>query len=147
MIRVLCVGALLTVACAMADDSDLRSKLAGSWQLQASGAKEASSYTLEPVADGIHISASEGGKTVSEFQCKLAEDCKIKDAGHQAKVMIYYNGPKLVETETIGSRVIKKRYTVTGDGNTMEVETIPIEPEGKAETVVFKRAATEAAKQ
>lgn len=141
MIRVLYLGALLTAVCAMADDSDMRAKLAGSWQLQTEGAKEPSSYTLEPITDGIHISASDGGKTVSDFQCKLAADCQIKDAGHHAKVMIYYNGPKLVETETIGSRVVKKRYAVTGDGNTMELEIIPVEPEGKTETVVFKRAA------
>jgi hypothetical protein len=44
-----------------------------------------------------------------------------------------------VETETIGSRVVKRRFAVTGDGDKMELEVIPIEPEGKTETVVFKR--------
>lgn len=143
MIRVLCMGVLLTAACAMADDADLRAKLAGSWQLETSGAKEAASYTLQPISDGMHVSGSDGAKTIVEFDCKWAQECQIKDSGHHAKVMMYFNGPKLVETETIGSRVIKKRYTVTGDGNTMELEIIPIEPEGKPETVVFKRSAAQ----
>lgn len=147
MTRFIFAGVLLTCVCALADDSELRSKLAGSWQLQTAGAKEASSYTLQPQDNGMHISGSEGAKTVVDFDCKMGQECEIKDAGHRAKVMMYFNGAKLVETETIGSRVVKKRYTVTGDGNTMELEVIPLEPEGKTETMVFKRATTEAAKQ
>jgi hypothetical protein len=147
MIRIVTLSVLLVAMTALADDGDQRSKLTGSWQVQTSGAKEASSYVLQPLPDGMHIASSSEGKTVMEFDCKMATDCNVKDAGHHAKVTIYFNGAKLIETETMGSRVVKRRFTVTGDGNTMELEVIPIEPDGKAETVVFKRASAEAAKQ
>jgi hypothetical protein len=138
------MGVLVLAAVALADDSDQRAKLAGSWQ-DASDAKEV--WVLQPLPDGMHITSSSGGKTLVEVDCKMAQECDIKDSGHHAKVMMYFNGPKLVATETIGSRILKRRFTVTGDGNTMELEVIPIEPDGKTETIVFKRIATESAKQ
>jgi hypothetical protein len=144
MIRIATMGILFMAAVALADDSDQRAKLTGSWQ-EASDAKEA--WVLQPLPDGMHITSSSGGKTVVEVECKMAQECDIKDSGHHAKVMMYFNGPKLVTTETIGSRIVKRRFTVTGDGNTMELEVIPIEPEGKTETITFKRVATEAAKR
>jgi hypothetical protein len=144
MIRIATMGILVFAAVARADDSDQRAKLTGSWQ-EASDAKEA--WILEALPGGMHITSSSGGKTVVELDCKMAQDCDIKDSGHHAKFMMYFNGPKLVATETMGSRIVKRRFTVTGDGNTMELEVIPIEPDGKTETIVFKRVTTEAAKQ
>jgi hypothetical protein len=144
MIRIATVGILVLAAAALADDSDQRAKLTGSWQ-EASEAKEA--WVLQPSSGGMHITSSSAGKTVMEIDCKMGQDCDIKDSGHHAKLMMYFNGPKLVETETLGSRIVKRRFTVTGDGNTMELEVIPIEPDGKTETIVFKRVATETAKQ
>lgn len=144
MIRIAAMGILALAAVALADDSDQRAKLTGSWQ-ESSEAKEA--WVLQPSPGGMHITSSSGGKTVMEIDCKMAQDCDIKDSGHHAKVMMYFNGPKLVETETMGSRIVKRRFAVTGDGNTMELEVIPIEPDGKTETIVFKRVTTEAAKQ
>jgi len=143
MIRIATVGILLA-AVALADDVDQRAKLTGSWQ-EASDAKEA--WVLQPVPDGMHITSSTAGKTVVEVDCKMAQECDIKDSGHHAKVMMYFNGPKLVATETMGSRIVKRRFTVTGDDNTMELEVIPIEPDGKTETIVFKRVTTQTAKQ
>jgi hypothetical protein len=49
----------------------------------------------------------------------------------------------LVEMETAGSQVVKRRFTVTGDGDTMELETIPLVPSGSSETTHFKRAPSE----
>jgi hypothetical protein len=147
MIRIVTISLLVLASAALADDYEQRSKLTGSWQIETTGAKEASSWILQPLPDGMHIAGSDGGKTVVAFDCKMAQECDIKDSGHHAKVTMYFNGPKLVENETIGSRVIRRRFTVTGDGNTMQLEVIPIEPEGKTETIVFKRVAAEAAKQ
>ena len=95
----------------------------------------------------MRISGTDEGKVIVDVNCKMAQECKIKDEGHNATVMMYFNGPKLVENETIGSRIIRKRYSVTDDGNTMQIEVIPIEPEGKTEVIVFKRAAAQSAKQ
>jgi hypothetical protein len=143
MNRYVTAGLLHGALAAWADDGDPRAKLTGSWK----DAKTASAWVLQPISDGIHISGSNGEKVAVEFDRQMAKECQIKDAGHRAKVMMYFNGPKLIETETIGSRVVKRRFTVTGDGDTMEVETIPVEPEGKPETAVFKRVQTEASKQ
>jgi hypothetical protein len=149
MIRIVAIGAILATTCALASDEDQRAKLTGSWQIQTAGAtvKEASAYTLQPSQGGMRISGTDEGKVIVDVNCKMAQDCKIKDEGHSATVMMYFNGPKLVENETIGSRIIRKRYSVTDDGNTMQIEVIPIEPEGKTEVVVFKRAAAQSAKQ
>ncbi len=147
MIRYVTVGLLLLAGAAWADDEAQRDKLTGSWRVDASDSKEASAWTLQRSPEGMHLAGSVAGKTLVEFDCKMAQECQIKDAGHRAKVTMYFNGPKLIETETIGSRVVRRRFTVTGDGNTMELELIPIEPEGKTETVVFKRVPVEAAKQ
>lgn len=146
MIRIVIMGALVLASAALADDYEQRSKLMGSWQVEAADAKDASSWTLQSSPDGMHIAGSEGGKTVVEVDCKMGQECDIKDAGHRAKLTMYFNGGKLVQNETIGSRVIRRRFTVLDDG-TMQVELIPLEPEGKTETVVFKRVPDEAAKK
>jgi hypothetical protein len=46
---------------------------------------------------------------------------------------MWFNGPKLVELETRGAQVVKRRFSITGDGDTMDLETIPIVPTGKSE--------------
>ncbi len=149
MIRFVTVGLLFLAVAAWGDDATQRDKLTGSWRVDNpnANASEPSNWVLQPSTEGVHMAASNGAKPLMEFDCKMAQECEIKDAGHRAKVMIYFNGPKLIETETMGSRIVKRRFTVTGDGNTMELEVIPIEPQGKPETVVFKRVPTQAAKQ
>ncbi len=139
MLRMATLAALVLVSAALADDDALRSKLTGSWQAQGD-AKDVSKWTFERKPDAIHVATSDGSKTLSEFDCKMGgQECDIKDSGHKAKVTVWFLGPKLVETETIGSRVVKRRFAVTGDGDTMEMEIIPIEPQGKTETATFKR--------
>ena len=138
---------LVLASIALADDYEQRTKLMGSWQVEASGASDVSSWTLQELPEGMHIAGSDGGKTVIEFNCKMGQECDIKDSGHHAKMTMYFNGAKLVQNETIGSRVIRRRFTVIGDGNTMQLEVIPLEPEGKTETTTFKRVSTESAKQ
>jgi hypothetical protein len=139
MIRTLTVSVLVLTGVALADVYELRDKLLGSWHVEAAGTKEASTWVLQASGEGLHVANTSGAKTVVDFECKMAQECDIKDSGKRAKVTMYFNGANLVETETIGSRVLKRRFAVTGDGNTMELELIPIEPQGKTETVVFKR--------
>src|ERR1700722_6516870 len=101
MIRTVILGVLVLAAAALADDDAQRSKLSGSWRIETAGAKEASSYVLQRSDDGMRILGSNGAKTVVEFDCKLAQECDIKDSGRHAKVTMYFNGPKLVEFETL----------------------------------------------
>jgi hypothetical protein len=52
----------------------------------------------------------------------------------------------LVELETTGSEVVKRRFKVTGDRDTMDLETIAIAPAAKDETTHFKRVSAVAVK-
>ncbi len=45
---------------------------------------------------------------------------------------MWFLGPKLVQLET-------RRFSVTDQGDVMQVELIPISPGGKPETVKFRR--------
>ena len=54
-------------------------------------------------------------------------------------VSMWFNGPRLVELETKGSEVVKRRFMILPKGDVMEMELIPIVPGGKPETFQFKR--------
>jgi hypothetical protein len=59
--------------------------------------------------------------------------------GHDAKVSLWYNGPKLVEMVTEGAHAVKRRYAVSADGANLGVEIIPVVPEGRPETLTLLR--------
>ncbi len=132
---------------AFADTEASRAKLIGSWQVQeASAAGPATVWSLEHVGDGIRLTESKEGQTVSELECNtVGKECTVKDSGHKVKVSMWYNGPKLVEIETRGSEVVKRRFSVAESGDNMEMELIPITPSGKAETFHLKRTQLAAA--
>jgi hypothetical protein len=71
--------------------------------------------------------------------CSLGKECEVKDAGRKVKVTLFFNGPKLVVLETRGDEVVKKRFGAVETGDTLELEVIPVAPDGKTETVHFKR--------
>ena len=148
-IPMIALSTLLLVGIAAADDESSRAKLMGKWQ-QSDGEGEAkSTWALEEVtADSIRITNSSGAQTVTEFECNtVGKECAVKDAGRKSKVSMWFNGPKLVELETKGAQVVKRRFSITGDGDAMELETIPIAPAGKVETSHFKRIPPVVAKQ
>lgn len=122
------------------DDAADRAKLAGTWQLQSGSDKDGSVWTLEAKEDAIHIVRAQNNQKLAEFDCNtLGKDCDVNDGGHRVKVSLYYNGPKLIEFETRGSNVTKLRFGVTGQGDTMEVEEMPMSPAGSTEVLQFKR--------
>ena len=132
---------------AIADDAVDRTKLIGSWQLEQGSDKDGSLWTLESKGDDIHIVHSSGSQTVTDFACNtVGKDCDVTNAGRHVKISMWYNGPKLVQFETRGSEVTKLRFGVTGQGDTMEVEVIPVVPAGKTEILQFKRVTTSARK-
>jgi hypothetical protein len=124
----------------MADDSSARARLVGAWQPQDSTAKDAGVWTLERKGDEVmHISYSVGDQKMIEFECgTTGKECKVKDSGKSATVSLWFNGSRLVALETRGQEVLKRRFAV-GDGDSLEVEVIPIQPDGKSEKVVFRR--------
>ena len=146
----LLIAVSIVVFCgaAFADDEADRAKLIGSWQVQSGSDKDGSMWVFETTSDGIHIVHSQNNQKISDFQCNtVGKDCDVTDAGHKVKISMWYNGPKLVQFETKGSEVTKWRFGITGQGDTMEVEEIPVTPAGKTEVLEFKRVQTTSAQK
>lgn len=134
----------LLAGVALAGDDAAREKLTGQWQ-QTDGA-EHTMLTLKDAGDSIHMNSNEP-QTAEDFECNtVGKECEVKVAGHKAKVSMWFNGAMLVELETTGSEVVKRRFKVSGDGDTLEIETVGISPAGKNETAHFKRVAAVATK-
>ena len=129
-------------AVALADDQSDRQKLIGSWEQQ--GAAEnnpASSWDFSTAHNSMRVTQLEGGNKVADFACGTAgASCEVKTGGKKATVSMWFNGPLLVEMETKGSDVVKRRFKILPQGDVMEMEVIPIVPGGKTETFQFKRA-------
>ncbi len=140
ILRIVALGALLMAGTVLADDDDAsRAKLMGSWQL-ADGGKDAAVWTISEKGDTLHVTNSAAGHLLAEFDCdSFGHECAIKDGGRPAKVSLWYSGPKLVEMETKGSYVWRRTFGVTGDGDTLDIESAQIAPVAKTETLHFKR--------
>jgi hypothetical protein len=139
---------LSSAAFALAEDNAIRARLMGQWQQSDGNGETKSTWTLKDTGNSIHVSNSTNAATVMEFECNTeGKECAVKHAGHSAKVSMWFNGARLVELETAGNQVVKRRFTVTADGDSMELETIPIVPTGSSETTHFKRAPAGAAKE
>jgi hypothetical protein len=137
-----CVTAALLLAGAVfADEVAERDKLIGKWQ------QEDESWALETHGDALHVTHSVKQKT-DEYECTImGRDCEVKVAGRPAKVSLWFNGGSLVEMETRGKDVVKRRFHAGGDGDTLLLDVIPINPEGKTETVTFKRVPVSTARK
>jgi hypothetical protein len=133
------VPVLLAVAVSgIAGDEGERQNLVGSW---VSENEPASGWTIGNNNDTFQIKENQGVSTIAEYVCKAdGHDCQVKIAGKKATVSMWFNGPKLVQMETQGTSIVKRRFTALPQGEAIEVETIPIVPSGKPETVRFRRA-------
>jgi hypothetical protein len=138
------LSTLLLAGSASAEDHAMRDKLMGKWQSDGSG----DTWTLKETGDSIHVSNSRNTQTVAEFDCNtVGKECAIKSSGHKSLVSLWFNGAKLVELETSGPQVVKRRFTATGNGDTMDLEIIPVAPSGPSATTHFKRAPAIVSKQ
>lgn len=133
-------GMVFFAAIALPQDREQRTKLIGAWELQTPANGDGTrGWSFDAKGDTIHVVHTLGGHTVADFECNtLGKECEVKGAGHKTKVTLWYSGSKLVELESKGSEVMKRRFAVQGDD--MEMEEIPVVPAGKAETLKFKRA-------
>jgi hypothetical protein len=125
----------------LADVNEQREKLFGRWQLAGESAPaDASVWTLERKGNSIRITLSEGARQRLTFECApTGRDCVATDEGKRANVSLWFDGPALVEMETKGSEVVKRVF-VAGEGEgTMQLETIPVVPDGRAQKAHFKR--------
>ena len=149
IVPIVVLSTLFLSSTVFADDDSSRAKLMGKWlQSDGNGAAKSTWDLKEGLADSIHVTNSSGAQTLTEFECNtMGKECAVKDAGRKSKVAMWFNGPKLVEMETKGNQVVKRRFNIARDGDTMDIETIPIAPAGKVETSHFKRVSPVMAKQ
>jgi hypothetical protein len=125
---------------AFADDTD-RAKLMGAWESQGETDSGRVTWLFESKGDAVRVTYFRGSQKLAEFECDTdGKDCPTKVAGHSAKVSLWFNGSKLVELETRGSDVVKRRFAIAGAGEEMDEEIIPIASDSKAETLHFKRS-------
>jgi hypothetical protein len=147
-VSIVTLSALLLAGSALADDDSGRARLMGRWQQSDENGQTKSTWALESLGGAIHVTSSNGTQTLEEFKCNtVGKECAGKDAGRPSKVSLWFNGPKLVELETRGTQVLKRRFSISGDGDTMDLETIPIVPTGKSEITHFRRVPSVVAKQ
>ncbi len=147
-VSIVVLSTVLVAGFASDDDHAMRDKLIGEWQQSDGSGTAKPVWTLQNNGDSMHISNSNGTRTVGEFDCNtLGKECEIDWSGHRSKVSMWFNGAKLVEIETTGNQVIKRRFGVTGDGDSMELETIPIAPDGSSTVAHFKRVPSAVSKK
>ncbi len=136
MQKLLFVIAILPIS-GLADDVSDRERLIGAWRAEEAG----STLKIENKGpDVLHVTQSLGDQRILEFECSTrGGECEVKDSGKSTKVSIWFNGAKLVALETKGKKVVKHRFGV-GEADMLEVDLIPIEPQGKTETARFRRS-------
>jgi hypothetical protein len=132
---------LLVGLSVLADDKADREKLIGSWQPQvASSGASGAGWTFVSKGNSLEVTELDGEKKIARFECSTdGTGCEIKTGGKKATISMWFNGPKLVQMETRGSDVVKRRFGILPPGDAMEMEVIPIVPSGPAETLRFKR--------
>jgi hypothetical protein len=109
--------------------------LSGTW-VSDSNASEI--LVLDQKPDKVHVQEMTARKVDAEFTCALnGQECSAK--GHHEKIMMYFNGPKLVEIREHGNSNVKQRLALSADGKALTIETVPLSAEQKAETTSFHR--------
>jgi hypothetical protein len=132
--------ALLLWVPVLADDASARAQLIGAWQQQDDSGKGISVWVVETKGNSLHITNSQGDQKLSEIDCKpTGAECEGTASGKKTKVTMYFNGPTLVQLETVGPDVIKRQFTVREQPDMMEIEVIPIIGNAKSETLHLKR--------
>jgi len=133
-------AALLLGVPVLADDGSARAQLIGTWQQQDAAGKGISVWVVETKPNSLHITNSQGDQKLSEIDCKpTGAECEGTASGKKTKVTMYFNGPTLVQLETVGSDVTKRQFTVKEQPDVMEIEVMPIIGNAKSETLHLKR--------
>ena len=117
-IETMVLASLLLSSAVFADDATDRVRLGGAWQVETPAAGQAPSvWTLQEKGGSIHVTRAEGARTLADFECNTeGRECAIKDSGKQVKVSLWFSGSKLVQLETRGSEVVKRRFSVSNEG-------------------------------
>ncbi len=142
-----CGAALVFLgAAASADDWSDRAKLDGSWQAPAEGKDGGSVWTFEDKETTLLVTETRNGDKVLAVNCNTdGKECSAKRAGKNVKVSLFYSGPALIEIETHGNDVVKRRFDASGADGVLRVQVTPMTPPGKSETMEMKRLTATAA--
>jgi hypothetical protein len=133
-------AAVLPLVPLLADDAPARARLIGVWQQQDDSGNGISIWVVEAKGNSLHITNSQGDQKLFEIECKpTGAECEGTVSGKKAKVVMYYNGPSLVELETIGSDVVQRQFTVAEQPDIMELAVMAITGKTKSETLHLKR--------
>jgi hypothetical protein len=135
-----CAFALCFALTAFGDEAVNR--FVGSWTVQGDPANGAPvTWVFETKGDSLKIDQMKGGEKLAEFECNtMGRECEMKEGGKKASVSMWFNGPKLVQLETKGSEIVRRRFQINPKGDAMDVEITPVSQGGKAETLHLTRA-------
>jgi hypothetical protein len=105
----------------LADTQTDRDGLIGTWTENGGS----HGWVIENGANGLHMTQLEASAPIADFTCATdGQDCNIKISGKKAKVSLYYNGSALIQLETRGDTVTKRKFQVDGGG--LKVEVTPM---------------------
>lgn len=111
--------------------------LSGNWVDSTNSTQK---ITISEKGDTIKVREMDGDRVVADYTCNLSgQPCKFKEEGRPVQVTLYYNGSKLVEFKQRGNEVEKRLFTLSNDGKTMQVETIPLSSTGKSNQRTYQK--------
>ncbi len=95
-------------------------------------------WAIQIASNGLHVTQTEGAATVADFDCATdGHDCNVKVSGHPAKVSMYFNGPALIELETRGAQVVKRRFAL--DGQSLKITVTQMTGRVQTQELQFDR--------
>jgi hypothetical protein len=117
--------------------------ISGTWSANAGDKALPDTLVIALQPDSIQLTEKDSGAGRStDIQCSTrGQECEIKGEAH-AKTLFYFNGPTLVQTVYKGknaNEVLKRRYTLQDDGKHLNVEFIPVVPNGPVEKVIYAK--------
>ena len=134
--------AMIAMTASSSDAAD-RPDFSGSWKLNTSASRIKDSKLPTELAK-LTISQKDATIALTEadrpaVECSTSgKDCETNGA----KVSFWFSGSKLVELEYNGraGHVRKRRLSLAADGKTLQMEVIPITPEGQISRLAFDKA-------
>jgi hypothetical protein len=124
-----------------ADAQSDRDGLIGTWTENGG----AHGWVIENGAKGLHMTQLETSAPVADFTCATdGHDCDIRISGKKGKVSMYYNGAALIQFETKGDVVTKRKFSINGNG--LKVEVTPMTDKMVTEERQFDRGQATARK-
>ena len=135
-----CAALVCGVGLALADDPP---DISGTWSASSSDKSLPDTLVIALQPDSIQLTEKDSGAGKStDIQCSTrGQECDIKGEAH-ARALFYFNGPTLAQTVYKGknaSEVLKRRYTLQDDGKHLNVEFIPVVPNGPVEKVIYAK--------